>query len=134
MAMGAKALTFTVPAENESVSLSRSQVAQWMAGRLKSCADALLVLTELLTNAIEHGTAGCAVEVRVRCRAVGVEVRVNNEGGGVPLPQPEVAADEHGRGLMLVAGLSSQWSYLQRSTGPNRSITSAWAVVPYEPS
>ena len=127
-------LVFTVPAESESVPLGRRRLARWMPKHFRCGEDALMVLSELLTNAVRHGAAGRSVEVLVECRDSGLQVRVDNEGGGVPMPRSVLASDEHGHGLVLVAGLSREWSYQQRSTGPDCSITSAWAIVPYESS
>lgn len=76
--------------------------------------DALLLTSELVTNAITHTASGAggmlAVTVYAAERWVRVEVR---DGGSVKTPsvRPDDLAGESGFGLGLVATLSSRWGH-----------------------
>ncbi|MFI5749105.1 ATP-binding protein [Streptomyces sp. NPDC051644] len=69
--------------------------------------EVVLVVSELVTNAIEHGRG----TVRLRLSLTGGELLVEVIDGN-PAParlRPVAADDEHGRGLFLVACLSRSW-------------------------
>lgn len=70
--------------------------------------DAGLLATELISNAVRHGTG--TVNLRVEVDDGVVEVRVHDEGAHVPL----VGANEDptslgGRGLFIVECVADQW-------------------------
>lgn len=69
--------------------------------------DAMLVATELVTNAIVHADTDC--ELRAR-RAGGVlRLEVLDGGSGTPDPRATTDDDESGRGLLLVSALCAAW-------------------------
>jgi two-component sensor histidine kinase len=70
--------------------------------------EALLMVSELVTNAVSHGAP--PITVKVSCEeSGGMVVRVSDGSGRMPQPaQPEAHA-ENGRGLFLVDVLSSRW-------------------------
>lgn len=73
-------------------------------------ADAELLTSELVTNAVLHAET----PVHVSCRADGCEVEVSvldwQPGGAIPGPGRAVDAHrDAGRGLIMVAALSSSW-------------------------
>jgi anti-sigma regulatory factor (Ser/Thr protein kinase) len=69
--------------------------------------DAVLLVSELVTNSVLHG--GPPVVVAVDCDGEALQVRVRD--GSTHLPERRQAAkiDEGGRGLELVANLSTAW-------------------------
>ncbi len=69
--------------------------------------DALLLISELVTNSVLHG--GPPILLAVDCDGEGLHVRVR-DGSPTP-PVPRVARDgaESGRGMSLVDLLSSTW-------------------------
>jgi anti-sigma regulatory factor (Ser/Thr protein kinase) len=69
--------------------------------------DVELVVSELVTNAIEHGSGG-DVEVVVRHEPGSLEVSVCSVADSLPVPQHRPAPAHHtrGRGLPIVAALS----------------------------
>ncbi|WP_329453594.1 ATP-binding protein (plasmid) [Streptomyces sp. NBC_01724] len=79
---------------------------------------AMLVVSELVTNAISH-TASRVVSMSVtRTAAATVRISVGDSARG-PL-SPPVSPDgdeEHGRGLLLVAALADRWGIEQTSSG-----------------
>ncbi|MCU1246611.1 MAG: hypothetical protein JWN02_2521 [Acidobacteria bacterium] len=104
--------------------------------------DALLIVDELITNAVRHaGTAAaipfapdqgqptarqCALALQLEIGSL--VIAVYDQHNGRPALRPVPADAEHGRGLQLVAGLSDgQWgcALLARQTGKL-----VWARLP----
>ena len=85
--------------------------------------DVELVVSELVTNALLHG----ASPVVLRLSAVGDRVRVEVEDGGRELPvrMRDNSEAMTGRGLSLVARLSSGWG-VDAADGPGKVV---WAEV-----
>lgn len=103
---------------------------QWLATLLPPgfvCDDVLIVATELGSNAIRHtatGEGGSFTVELVRTPSF-VRVAVSDNGGSwEPQVVHELAA-EHGRGLLLVKGLSKQVGMC----GDHRGRT-VWAEIP----
>jgi anti-sigma regulatory factor (Ser/Thr protein kinase) len=72
-----------------------------------------LVVSELVTNAIRHGTGP------IRLRLIQHQVltcEVFDSGGSYPRPRHACTVDENGRGLLMVAQLSRRWG-CRSSTG-----------------
>jgi anti-sigma regulatory factor (Ser/Thr protein kinase) len=76
-------------------------------------AELLLLLTELVTNAVRHGGAsdGLPVEVLVARSPRGFRVAVTDPGAGFEWRTREArsAPDESGYGLLLVDRMSHRW-------------------------
>ncbi|MFS4103186.1 ATP-binding protein [Streptomyces sp. PD-S100-1] len=73
-------------------------------------ADALLVLSELISNAVVHALPPAALRLTWRRTAAGGVLAVEVSDGGAPArPQADeaVAPEEHGRGLAIVRALSA---------------------------
>ncbi|MFE4497131.1 ATP-binding protein [Streptomyces niveus] len=88
-------------------------------------ADVALVLTELAANAMQHALPPCRAVLELRDdRTVVVTVL---DGGPAPTALPQRDADEHGRGLTLVGGLSTDSG--RRSAAPPFRV-GAYAAVP----
>ena len=70
---------------------------------------AVLCLSELVTNAVVHGTGGCSVRVTDESGVLTVAVR--NAGPTTPVSPPDTddPLAVHGRGLRLVATLATRW-------------------------
>jgi CheY-like chemotaxis protein/anti-sigma regulatory factor (Ser/Thr protein kinase) len=69
--------------------------------------DALVVVSELVTNAITHANSAC--QLRLSIDHTSVRVEVFDEGVGTPDPKPPTATSEHGRGLHLINALTAAW-------------------------
>ncbi|MEU6145681.1 ATP-binding protein [Streptomyces sp. NPDC047081] len=95
-----------------SVAHARSFVAEaliaWELGdRLD---DVRVCVSELATNAIEHGTSGGQeFRIRVTRGRERLRVEVHDQGDGIPTVRDAAADDCHGRGLFLVAALADDW-------------------------
>jgi serine/threonine-protein kinase RsbW len=69
--------------------------------------DVEVIVSELLTNAIQAAAGAIAVGVWVHRDHVAVGVR--DDAPGLPRLQPQDPASSHGRGLAIVAGLAQEW-------------------------
>lgn len=69
--------------------------------------DAVLLVSELVTNSVLHG--GPPLTVAVDCDVDALQVRVRDGSRDLPSPRQARRADEGGRGLEIVATLSADW-------------------------
>jgi anti-sigma regulatory factor (Ser/Thr protein kinase) len=101
----------SLPAEAGSVPVARhfltELVARWHLG---SAPDAELALSELVTNAIEHGAGPVEVRFVRQDRALQIDV-TSSATGSLPrvLEPPDTAVS--GRGLMVVDALAADWGH-----------------------
>jgi len=79
-------------------------------------ATAVLLTSELVTNAIRHEVSG-TVKLIITCACGRFRVDVHDTSRSVPVPVDEPADAETGRGLMLVASLSADWGYYWTPAG-----------------
>lgn len=77
---------------------------------------AVLLTSELVTNAIRHET-GETVMLEITSAYGQLRVDVHDTSLAVPVPVDAPADAETGRGLMLVASLSTDWGCYQTPTG-----------------
>lgn len=91
----------------ESVSQARSFVHEALTGAAKAdWADAAtLAVSELVTNAVLH--AHSDIELRVQINENHVRLEVSDRSSALPMPRSYGAAASTGRGLELVAAVSS---------------------------
>jgi anti-sigma regulatory factor (Ser/Thr protein kinase) len=68
-------------------------------------ARARLVVTELVTNAVEHAGTPCEVGLRLDGHGLWIEVR-DHRPGPPPRPRPRAVGSGRGRGLHVVAALA----------------------------
>ncbi|MFE6165075.1 ATP-binding protein [Streptomyces sp. NPDC056486] len=80
---------------------------------------AVLLLSELMTNAVRHGRVPVGREVGARCVLDGGVLRVEVADASDVLPRPREAGpdDESGRGLALVELLADAWGADPRPYG-----------------
>lgn len=69
--------------------------------------DAVLLVSELVTNSVLHG--GPPVVVAVECDGEALQVRVRDGSPELPAPRDAAPTAENGRGLELVKTISSAW-------------------------
>ena len=77
--------------------------------------DAVLLVSELVTNSVKHG--GPPVVVAVDCDGTGMEVRVRDGSPAMPVSRSATREAETGRGLALVDYLSAEWGVQPDSDG-----------------
>jgi anti-sigma regulatory factor (Ser/Thr protein kinase) len=86
-------------------------------------ADVLLLVSELVSNAVRHGEGPIDLAVGVSTSRVRVEV--TDQGDGQPLPPrlPPVTS-QSGRGLLIVEAIADTWGFTVKPTGKT-----VWADV-----
>jgi len=98
-----------LPRSLTSVRSARRFVSQklieWSLDQLLD--DALLVASELATNAITHADSDCRLRLSLSPGTLRIDVL--DTGAGTPEPQPPSSTEEHGRGLHLVDALTTAW-------------------------
>jgi DNA-binding NarL/FixJ family response regulator len=77
--------------------------------------DVLLVVTELVNNAVTHAMTEC--ELRISINPLSLRVEVTDQGAGTPDPLPPSPTRNHGRGLHLVDALTAAWGFEPVKTG-----------------
>ncbi|MGQ0845553.1 MAG: SpoIIE family protein phosphatase [Sporichthyaceae bacterium] len=115
--MTAQAVRATLPAAASSAAQARKFVAHALedAGLLALRDDALLLVTELVTNSFLH--AGTTVTLDVRTDLHTATVAVSDGSRGRPAPTPSDSTRESGRGLLLVDALATAWGTQHDPTG-----------------
>ncbi|RNG20793.1 ATP-binding protein [Streptomyces botrytidirepellens] len=102
----------------------RTTLASWGLPTVEEVA--LLVLSELITNAVRHARVpGRQIETRYLHQGDSVRIEVHDTGDPHPrlmTPRPEAV---HGRGLFLVDALADQWGVTPRAVVGK----AVWAVL-----
>lgn len=100
--------TLTAPARVDCVALLRGRASALLAAWAladEECDDAVLVVSELLTNAATHGRSH--MDLTLTLYGHTLEILVTDQGPQVVHPALDVEdPDEHGRGLAIVAALA----------------------------
>jgi anti-sigma regulatory factor (Ser/Thr protein kinase) len=114
-----------------SVRQARADIASYLSGRRirpGMADDALLVLSELVANAVRHGRLPrhrSLVRVEVRAARDTVQVGVSDTNPSPPAPATASDEDEGHRGLLIVQRLAIRWGVRPR---PAIGKT-VWALV-----
>ncbi|HEU0316456.1 MAG TPA: ATP-binding protein [Solirubrobacteraceae bacterium] len=105
-------------------SLARRAVSERLADVVPpdTVADVTLAVSELVANAVLHGTG--EIELRVEADASGVKGEVIDGGGGFERELREDGIEEvGGRGLYIVGQLADSW-------GVHEGTTHVWFQIP----
>ena len=123
-------MLFSVPARPQSAAAARYR----LSGTLRDWAlpvdldTAQLLLSEVVTNAIRHGTGPAAgdavITIELAETRAGLRVEVRDPDQGLPIGSRPVPRDggrtdlaESGRGLEVVGALAAEWGVLNESRG-----------------
>ena len=108
----------TLAAEPVSVGMVRGQVKATIQAWEIPVDESIAVLltSELVTNAIRH-EKGDTITVVITCAYGQLHVDVHDTSCTLPVPMDGPPDAETGRGLVLVAGLSSSWGYYRTQKG-----------------
>jgi anti-sigma regulatory factor (Ser/Thr protein kinase) len=77
---------------------------------------AILLASDLVTNAITHGS-GETVTLAIRCARDHLRIDVYDTSGSLPMTEVEPADTKAGRGLVLIATLSTEWGSFHTPAG-----------------
>ncbi|TQK42420.1 anti-sigma regulatory factor (Ser/Thr protein kinase) [Streptomyces sp. SLBN-118] len=115
-----------VSADARDVSRIRRLAKEFLTGLKVSPAaldDALLIISELVTNAVLHALPPAAL--RVRCiQQHGLRIEVT-DGGPRPNPPPKTGQhEEHGRGMLIVAAMAVRYGTINYAGG-----STCWAEL-----
>lgn len=109
------------------VGLARAQLRKALAGWGMAGIEesAVLVLSELVTNAVVHARVPPGREIQARFVRVvrGVRIEVHDASGAWPVRR--VPDESGGYGLLMVETLASRWGVTERG-GVGKAV---WAVV-----
>jgi anti-sigma regulatory factor (Ser/Thr protein kinase) len=99
----------------------RAALAQW---QIPGCLDdALLIVTELVSNALRHGAAPIELDLRLTDQTLRIAVS-DALPARAPTPLQSDTAQASGRGLLLIAATSARWGW---DTG--RQSKTVWAEM-----
>ncbi|MCX4740737.1 ATP-binding protein [Streptomyces antibioticus] len=98
----------------------RASLNRW--GRPELIEDTELLLTELATNALRHGS-GRSICVRVSAQDDTLKIQVTDGSPTRPELRHAALDDEGGRGLLLVESLAEEW-------GVSDDGTTTWCTLP----
>jgi anti-sigma regulatory factor (Ser/Thr protein kinase) len=129
--MSARQCRIPIMANPAAASAARSVVQDAIrTWRVPVDADiAVLLTSELVTNAVTHGwtTTGTFVVLTIACDAAGLRVDVHDGSGDLPVLDTGLldadllgegpAEAETGRGLLLVTALSAEWGSYRTPAG-----------------
>lgn len=110
-----------LPPTPASIATARRFVERATAPALSELSDtACLVVSELATNAVHHGTTDYVVGVETF--ADGVRITVGDRGEGVPVRRDPGPADVRGRGLRIVEALADSWGVVPATGTTGKSV------------
>ena len=108
--IGTPAFTETFPRKRDAVCrarrLTRLALKDWNLTDLSD--SAVLICSELVTNSVEHAR-GNSLRLTVTRRFRYVRISVVDLSRTLPSTQRAGASSEHGRGLIIVGALASEW-------------------------
>jgi anti-sigma regulatory factor (Ser/Thr protein kinase) len=120
----------TAPAELVLPSSTRAPAAAREFLRRSGCPehaldqldDAVLLVSELVTNSVLHG--GPPIVLQVECDSEVLRVRVRDGSPALPLPREAGADAEGGRGMTLVDLLTDTWGVepVVDDHGPGKAV------------
>jgi anti-sigma regulatory factor (Ser/Thr protein kinase) len=122
----AAAGTWSLAGRAEAVTQARDHVREFLAGSGRPIApttlqDGLLVVSELVSNAVVHAPGHCVLHVEYDDGALAIAVHDTNSA--LPTPRvPDPAAADGGLGWPLLTRLTSHIE-VQQDTGGGKTVT-----------
>jgi anti-sigma regulatory factor (Ser/Thr protein kinase) len=120
----------------ESVKLARDFARETLQswGLRGMCDDVISVISELVTNALNHGLARCGssrqgrpIRLTLTTRSGFLLCTVTDPGAGEPVKREPDYLRECGRGLQVVESFSQQWGW-RRLDGGGKVIWAVFAI------
>jgi len=113
--------SLTIPGRPEHVREARAFVAKALGELHPGRDNAVLLTSELVTNAVMHSSSRCqggTVAVLIAESDDGVRIEVTDAGSDLsaPVVRGDIYASD-GHGLFLVQTLADQWGYVRDNSG-----------------
>ena len=112
--------SIVLPGQRQSVGIGRHWVVRTaVEGGITGMANQVVELlsSELLANAVLHGTNGTAIGIQVRRTEVAVRISVSDGGDTSPVVLHREPSAASGRGMAIVEAMSSRWGVEEQADG-----------------
>ena len=111
-------LELELPAEPAAAGLARRAVIGFLTDRglVDVVDDSELLVSELVTNAVQHARAPLGLRLTWTADVVRVEIR-DGSPGALPLPRETGEAELDGRGMTVVGRLADRWGWDRDADG-----------------
>jgi anti-sigma regulatory factor (Ser/Thr protein kinase) len=113
-----------------TVGLARRRAARLVGewGYPGLAGDVALVVSELTTNALLHGSLrDRLIRVRLAVTPAALSVEVDDpRGERLPRPREVTGEDRFGRGLLRVGALTDDWGVRPRPAGVGKTVWARW--------
>jgi signal transduction histidine kinase/DNA-binding response OmpR family regulator/serine phosphatase RsbU (regulator of sigma subunit) len=115
-----------VRAVHQARAFTRKTLDDWKLPALVA-RDAILLVSEMVTNAIVHGRG--PIQLKLRRAREDLLIEVSDTATAVPRKLRPTSSDVHGRGLQLVAMMADDWG--TRPVSDGKSVWCALALTRY---
>jgi anti-sigma regulatory factor (Ser/Thr protein kinase) len=120
----------TLPASSESVRTGRQAtrvvLSAWQLSSLEE--NAVLVVSELLTNAVRHARDTDAIELDLHATRAWLRIEIQDRDRQWPRPRVVNELSESGFGFVLIDALAAKWGVRETETGK-----AVWAELDIQP-
>jgi anti-sigma regulatory factor (Ser/Thr protein kinase) len=107
---------------------ARDALAAWRLEELTE--TTVLLVSELVTNAIQHARAGGSpIVLRLETADGWLRIEVQDADPSEPSPRPQTVLEESGFGLVLVEAMADKWGVRQTVNGK-----AVWAELDTQPA
>jgi anti-sigma regulatory factor (Ser/Thr protein kinase) len=122
------------PKDATSVAAARRFVAEVLPDLPTEAGETVILLvSELVTNAIVHAESEVKVTVAYRIRSALVRVEVNDGSRTRPIELRPSSTTPHGRGVQLVGALSDEWGVRQARGRSGKTVWFELSAAPLGP-
>lgn len=84
--------------------------------------DVVLIVSELVTNAVRAGAG--FIDVQLKATARQLDLQVSDDAAGWPAPRTADSEDVDGRGLAIVERLADRWHTI--AGDPGKTVIATW--------
>lgn len=126
-------MLWPLPRNPQAAGLARRYLSQAVPDMpAEVLAVAQLLVTEVVTNALRHGSGPMTMQLLER--PSGMRVEVHDAGVGLPRQRATSPLDTGGRGLQIVDALATSWGVTPASARSGKTVwfeIAAPALVPF---